>query len=427
MYALAEALFPMCRSITGDGVRETLRHLQTILPIEIHEAPSGTEVLDWQVPPEWNVRDAYIADDSGKRIVDFRDSNLHVVGYSKPVNTRLSLADLRPHLYTLPEHPDWVPYRTGYFSDDWGFCLSQNVLDGMADGEYEVVIDATLEPGHLSYAELVVPGRSEQEVLLSAHTCHPSLANDNLSGIALLTEVAQWLLARRDELRLSYRLIFAPGTIGAITWLSRNESSLDRIVSGLVVSCVGDAGGPLYKRSRRGDGAIDRAMEHVLAHSALGGATVKDFWPYGYDERQYCSPGFNLPVGLLQRSQYGEFPEYHTSADNLDFISAEHMSESLDLVIRAIGILETDGRYLNTHPKGEPQLGRRGLYNLIGGDNESEQLQLAILWVLNLSDGEHSLLDIADRAAMPYERILRASELLREAELLAPPGDRVAG
>ena len=420
MYEMASDLFPICRSLTGDGVRQTLLEVAKRLPIDVHEVATGTDVLDWQVPPEWNIRDAYIANGDGKRIVDFHESNLHVVGYSKPVKATLSLDELKPHLHTLPDCPGQIPYRTGYFNDDWGFCLSQNVLDGMQDEQYEVVIDAELADGTLTYAEVEIPGQSADEVLLCAHTCHPSLANDNLSGIALLCEVGQWLDALGEQRKLSYRLIFAPGTIGAITWLARNEDQLQKIVSGLVVSCVGDGGGPLYKRSRRGDGLIDRAMGHVLELSGIETATVKDFWPYGYDERQYCSPGFNLPVGLFQRSQYGEFPEYHTSADNLDFISAEELSRSLDLVTQAITILETNDTYLNLNPKGEPQLGRRGLYNLIGGENDSAALQLAILWVLNLSDGKHSLLDIAEKAATPYKTILHANNLLIEAGLLAP-------
>ena len=387
MHEMASDLFPICRSLTGDGVRQTLMEVAKRLPIDVHEVATGTDVLDWQVPPEWNIRDAYIASEDGKRIVDFRESNLHVVGYSKPVKATLSLDELKPHLHTLPDYPDQIPYRTGYFNDDWGFCLSQNVLDGMQDEQYEVVIDSELTDGSLTYAEVVIPGQSADEVLLCAHTCHPSLANDNLSGIALLCEVGQWIETLGEKRKLSYRLIFAPGTIGAITWLARNEGQLQKIVSGLVVSCVGDGGGPLYKRSRRGDGLIDRAMAHVLELSEIDTATVKEFWPYGYDERQYCSPGFNLPVGLFQRSQYGEFPEYHTSADNLDFISAEELSRSLDLVTQAITILETNDTFLNLNPKGEPQLGRRGLYNLIGGENDSAALQLAILWVLNLSDG----------------------------------------
>jgi len=420
MYEMASDLFPICRSLTGDGVRETLAAVAKRLPIKVYEVATGTDVLDWQVPQEWNIRDAYIANLDGERIVDFQESNLHVVGYSKPVKTTLTLDELTPHLHTLPDFPDQIPYRTGYFNDDWGFCLSKNVLDDMQEEQYEVLIDSELTDGSLTYAEVEIPGTSEDEILLCAHTCHPSLANDNLSGIALLCEVARWLDSLGARRKLNYRLIFAPGTIGAITWLAKNQDQLQNIVSGLVVSCVGDDGGPLYKCSRRGDGLIDTAMAHVLKMSEIDTASVKEFWPYGYDERQYCSPGFNLPVGLFQRSQYGEFPEYHTSADNLDFISAKDLSISLDLVTQAITILETNDTFINLYPKGEPQLGRRGLYSLIGGDNDSAALQLAILWVLNMSDGKHSLLDIANRAETPYMKILHAKNLLIEAELLAP-------
>jgi aminopeptidase-like protein len=423
MMALARDLYPICRSITGNGVRETLDIVKQRIPLEIVEVPTGTPVLDWEVPNEWNIRDAHISNSKGERVVDFNKSNLHVVGYSAPIDAEMTLDELSPHLHTLPDHPDWIPYRTGYFSDTWGFCLSENVRQSLSSGErYRAVIDATLEPGHLTYGELVIGGQTDQEVLLSAHTCHPSLANDNLSGIGLLVEIAELLARHQEKLRYTYRLLFAPGTIGAITWLAQNEDKLDRMASGLVVSCVGDGGGPLYKRSRRGDGLIDQAMGHVLAHSGIESASVKDFWPYGYDERQYCSPGFNLPVGLFQRSQYGEFPQYHTSADDLDFIAAEHLAVSLDLVLQALGIVETSCAFLNTSPKGEPQLGRRGLYNAIGGQNDSAELQLAILWVLNLSDGEHSLLDIAERAGIPYERVQRVATLLEDAELLERPG-----
>ena len=418
MHELATELFPLCRSLTGEGIRSTLKVLSHRIPLEIVEIRSGTKVLDWEIPDEWNIRDAYIANAKGEKLVKFAENNLHVVGYSSPVNRTMSLEELRPHLHSLPDRPDWIPYRTAYFDDSWGFCLSHNQLQSLEEGDYHVVIDASLQPGSLSYGELLVPGELEQEILLSAHACHPSLANDNLSGISLLLDIGEQLLQSKQKPRYSYRLLFAPGTIGAIAWLARNEDRVTRIASGLVLSCVGDSGGPLYKRSRRGDALIDRAMAHVLSRSGIETAVVKDFWPYGYDERQYCSPGFNLPVGLIQRSQYGEFPEYHTSADNLDFITAEDLGVSLSLVSRALNILERDAVYYNTNPKGEPQLGRRGLYNAIGGDNESAQLQLALLWVLNLSDGAHSVLDIANRAGISFELASKAVKLLRNAELL---------
>jgi aminopeptidase-like protein len=415
MYELARDLYPICRSITGDGVRETLDRVAAQLPIEISEVPTGTPVFDWNVPKEWNIREGWIKDPRGHKIVDFADHNLHVVNYSFPVHANLSLDELKSRLHSLPDRPDWIPYRTSYYDETWGFCLSHSQLEALEDGTYEVYIDSELKDGSLTYAECVIPGATDDEVLLSAHTCHPSLANDNLSGIALLVRLGQ-ALADIDT-RYTYRLIFAPGTIGSITWLAKNQETASRIRHGLAISCVGDAGGPMYKRSRQGDAAIDRAVARVFAESAPSG-DVQDFSPYGYDERQYCSPGFNLPVGLFERSKYGEFPEYHTSADNLDFISAEELDRSYDLVARVIDILETDWFPVNTAPFCEPQLGRRGLYKAMGGDNERVERQMAMLWILNLADGEHTLHDIADRAGIELDRIREVAELLLQHELI---------
>jgi aminopeptidase-like protein len=412
MHERVAALYPICRSITGDGVRATLRRLQAELPLVIHEVPSGTPVFDWSVPREWNISDAYIKDAGGARVVDFRRHNLHVVSYSTPVRRRMSLAELRPHLHTLPAQPDLIPYRTSYYKESWGFCLSQHALDAMPEGEYEVLIDSTLADGHLSYGELLLPGASAEEVLISCHVCHPSLANDNLAGISVATELARVLSGIKTH--YSYRFVFIPGTIGAITWLARNPDAARRIAAGLVLTCVGDAGDLTYKRSRRGDTPIDRAFAHLLRHGA--GGRVIDFFPYGYDERQYCSPGFNLPVGCLMRSQHGQFPEYHTSADNLAFVRPDALAGTLATVLAALRVLEQDRAYRNTSPFCEPQLGKRGLY----GSVDIQQSQLAILWALNLSDGDHSLLQIAERAGMPFDQIAAAATRLREAGLLAP-------
>ena len=415
MYALIEELYPICRSITGEGVRQTLGRIAAELPIEITEVPSGTPVLDWTVPKEWNIREAWIKGPDGSKIVDFAEHNLHVVNYSVPVHEHLALEALKPRLHSLPDRPDWVPYRTSYYDETWGFCLPHRQLEALPDGTYEVYIDSDLKDGSLTYAEAVIPGRTDNEVLLSAHTCHPSLANDNLSGIALLVRLGR-ALAEADT-RYTYRLIFAPGTIGSITWLARNTEKTSNIRHGLVLSCVGDAGGPTYKRSRDGDAAIDRAVARVFAEAAPAG-TILDFSPYGYDERQYGSPGFNLPVGLFERSKYGEFPEYHTSADNLEFVSAAELDRSYALVARVIDILETDWYPVNAAPHGEPQLGRRGLYKAMGGDNERVERQMAMLWVLNLADGEHSLADIATKAGIGLARIEEVAGLLLEHELI---------
>lgn len=415
IYTLVRELYPICRSITGNGVRQSLAILGRHIPIDVTEVPTGTKVFDWTVPKEWNISDAYIENSSGERVVDFRASNLHVLNYSAPVRKVLSLDELKAHIYTLPGQPDLVPYRTSYYEERWGFCMSQRSLDALPSGNYKAVVDSTLADGSLTYGECVLPGDSEEEVLFSAHICHPSLANDNCSGLAVLTMLAAEL-AQRPR-RYTYRFVFAPGTIGAITWLARNEHRVGRIKHGLVVSCLGDGGGPMYKRSRRGNAVIDRALSHVVKHG-FSAARICDFVPYGYDERQYCSPGFNLPVGLLQRSEYGTFPEYHTSADNLDFVAPEHLESSLGMLRAAVEVLENDRLMINTQPKCEPALGARGLYATVGGDKNAAQSNMAMFWVLNFSDGDHSLLEIAERSGLPFADILRAAERLKGASLL---------
>lgn len=415
MHALVRRLYPICRSITGDGVRRTLEIISEYLPLKVREVPTGTRVLDWTVPKEWNIRDAYIADASGNRVVDFAASNLHVVGYSIPVSATMSLGELREHLHTLPEHPTWIPYRTSYYAPTWGFCLAQEALDALPDGDYEVCIDSTLEDGSLTYGEYVVPGETTDEVIISCHICHPSLANDNLAGIA----VACWLARElaQGSPRYTYRFLFAPGTIGSITWLARNAERVERVKHGLVLACAGDRGDLTYKRSRRGDAEIDRVLEHVLAESDRTHRIV-DFTPYGYDERQFCSPGFNLGVGSLTRTPYAGYPEYHTSADNPDFVSPEAMEDTLATCRAAFAVLDRNRRYVNQSPYGEPQLGRRGLYDSLGGRSDAKTAQLAMLWVLNLSDGEHSLLDIAERAGLSFDAIADAAAALCGAGLL---------
>lgn len=417
LYALAAEIFPICRSITGEGVRETLTHLKRRVPIDVVEVPSGTPALDWTIPREWTIREAYIQDDAGRRIIDFRDNPLHVLNYSAPIRARLPLADLMQHIHTLPEQPTLIPYRTSYYEERWGFCMAHAQLETLPDGFYTAVIDASLADGSLTYGEFYHRGESEDEVLLSAHICHPGLANDNCSGLALLTHLGSRLAG--EKTRYSYRILFAPGTIGALAWLSRNENgAVRRIKHGLVLSCVGDAGGPTYKKSRRGTSIIDRAMANVLFHETKT-STILEFSPYGYDERQYCSPGFDLPVGLLQRSRFGTFPEYHTSADDLDFITPGHLAESYRIVCSVLDIIENDRSYVNLAPKGEPQLGRRGLYAALGGDPKAAVKNMAMLWVLNLSDGSHSLLDIAERASMPFAVIEATARLLESHGLLS--------
>lgn len=413
MHRLVSELYPICRSITGDGFRQSLALLGNIIPMEVTEVPSGTPAFDWTVPNEWNIREAWIADSSGRRIVDLQDSTLHVVSYSTPVRARLRLSQLRPHLHTLPDQPHLIPYRTSYYKEDWGFCLSHSLLESLKDGEYEVCIDSSLKAGSLTYGECVLPGAIADEILISVHSCHPSLANDNLSGMAVGAFLARHLADKPR--RHTIRFLFIPGTIGSITWLARNQDDIGRVRHGLVLSCLGDRGTPTYKRSRRGTTLIDRAAAHVLHQSGAG--EIVEFVPYGYDERQYCSPGFDLAVGCLTRTPNGKFPEYHTSADNLDFVAPESLEDSLNKVLAILEILEHDRTYLNLNPMCEPRLGARGLYRNTGGSTPKD-FEMCLLWVLNFSDGSHSLLDIAERASMPFATVRGAADALRKASLV---------
>ncbi|MDR4495752.1 MAG: DUF4910 domain-containing protein [Nitrospirales bacterium] len=415
LYKMVEELYPLCRSITGNGVRETLAKLQEKIPLSLHEVPSGTAVFDWKVPKEWNIQDAYIKNRHGTKVVDFQKSNLHVVGYSVPIRTTLSFNELKPHLFTLPDHPDWIPYRTSYYKEDWGFCLSHNQWLNLQEEDYEVCIDSTLEDGFLTYGELFLRGQSPDEVLISCHICHPSLCNDNLSGIAVVTYLAKYLLKKNR--RYSYRIVFLPGTIGPITWLSLNEERVTRIKHGLVVALVGDPGPSTYKKSRRGDAEIDRVVAHVLLQAGSD-FQIREFSPYGYDERQYCSPGFNLPVGCFMRTPNGCFPEYHTSADNLNLVQPQYLRDSFVKLLSVVDTLEGNKTYSNLNPKCEPQLGKRGLYRTLSGQAERGQKEMALFWILNMSDGAHSLLDVAERANIPFALIKQTADLLEDNGLL---------
>jgi aminopeptidase-like protein len=415
MHQLMRRLYPICRSLTGSGVRQTLTILQEYIPLTVHEVPSSTAVFDWTVPKEWNIKDAYVRNAKGEKIVDFRNCNLHVVGYSVPVKKKVSLTELKAHMFSLPERPDWIPYRTSYYNANWGFCVNHSQLQQLADEEYEVLIDASLENGYLTYGEYFIQGETDEEVLISTHICHPSLANDNLSGVALETFLAKQLTALSP--RFSYRFLFTPGTIGSITWLSRNETIVSKIKHGLVLACVGDAGKITYKKSRRGNAEIDRAVLQVLK-DLNDPYEVIDFSPYGYDERQFCSPGFNLPVGCFMRTPHGQFPEYHTSADDLDLVRPAYLADSLTKCRAILEVLEQNKTYLNLNPKCEPQLGKRGLYGHIGGEKDHKLQELSLLWVLNFSDGKHSLLDIAARSNLEFARIRNAAQTLLDHDLL---------
>ncbi|RPD44979.1 DUF4910 domain-containing protein [Hymenobacter sediminis] len=419
MHALMARLYPICRSITGNGVRETLAVVQEHLPeLQVHEVPSGTPALDWTVPSEWNIRDAWVKNAAGERVIDFQKHNLHVLQYSTPVRGWFSRAELEEHLFSLPQQPDLIPYRTSYYQPNWGFCLNQNQREQLQDEYYEVCIDSTLdEAGSLTYGELVLPGTTEEEVLLSCHCCHPSLANDNLSGLAVAVFLMQELA--RQPRRYTYRLVLGPGTIGSIVWLSRNPEAVQHIRHGLVLTLLGGPGAFTYKQSRRATAEVDRAAWLVLREFGAP-HEIRPWLPYGYDERQYCSPGFNLPVGCLSRTPFGEFAEYHTSADNLDFVRPEQLTESLQLAEALCAALEANRTYRNLSPYGEPQLGRRGLYKGVGGGQEGADWQMALLWLLNLADGSHSLLDVAEQSGLALPLLHRAARALETAALLQP-------
>jgi aminopeptidase-like protein len=415
LYQLIDRLYPICRSITGNGVRNTLAIISEHIPLIIHEVPTGTNVFDWEIPLEWNIRDAWIKNEKGEKIIDFRKSNLHVLNYSTPVDKYVSLDELKKHLFTLKDHPEWIPYRTSYHHRNWGFCMAYNQFKDLKNEEYHVKIDSSLEEGSMTYGELFIKGKTDDEILISTHICHPSLCNDNLSGIAVATSLAEEM--SKKDLKYSYRFLFIPGTIGAITWLSRNENITNRIKYGLVLNLLGDSGNFTYKKSRRGNAEIDKVVELVLAEKKTDFRII-DFYPYGYDERQFCSPGFNLPVGRLSRTPHGEFPEYHTSADNMNLISPDKLIDSANLIRSIFWVIEANSVYINLNPKCEPQLGKRGLYDPIGGEKETKEFQIALLWILNFSDGNHSLLQIAEKSGMPFHVILEAAEALRKAGLL---------
>ncbi len=415
LYSFIKELFPICRSITGNGVRETLKKIQRYIPIVIHEVPTGTKVFDWIVPKEWNIVDAYVKNSKGEKIIDFQKSNLHILQYSIPIHKKFSLKDLKNHLYTMEEYPDWIPYKTSYYQENWGFCLSYNDYIKLQDDEYEVFIDSTLEDGSLTYAELLLKGEQTDEILFSTYVCHPSMCNDNLTGISILTFLAK--LLKNKELKNSYRFLFIPETIGAITWLGMNENNVKKIKAGLVATCLGDSGCITYKKSPIKNSIIDRAVQKVLQDSQSDFKLI-DFFPLGSDERQFCSPGFNLPIGSLMRTIYGEFSEYHTSADNLEFINQQSLEDSFKKYVDVVNVLDNDETYISLNPKCEPNLGKRGLYNMIGASKNSKQLNESILWVLNQSNGNNSLLDISIKSNLEFTKINKAAKCLAENGLI---------
>jgi len=415
MYDLMENLYPICRSITGNGVRQTLNQIKNYIDLQIHEVPTDTQVFDWKIPKEWNIQDAYIIDSKGNKLVDFQKSNLHVMSYSTSVRKKISFDELKKHIHTIPSLPNTIPYLTSYYKEDWGFCMSHNDFLKLKDEYYEVSINSTLESGSLTYGEFFIPGAVSDEILISCYVCHPSMCNDNLSGVVLATMLAKEL--NTIQTNYSFRFLFIPETIGAIAWLARNEKNLTKIKHGLVATCLGDPGVSTYKRTRNGKAEIDRAAEFVLKKSHAD-YKILDFFPTGSDERQFCSPGIDLNVGSIMRTPYGRFAEYHTSDDNLQFVQPEFLVDTYSKYLKTIFILENNKKYLNLNPKCEPQLGKRGLYRQIGGQKITQDSERAMFWMLNFSDGSHDVLDIAEKSELEFEILVESAKKLEENNLL---------
>jgi aminopeptidase-like protein len=418
MHAWARDLFPICRSLTGNGVRETLGYIQKIVPeLVIHEVPSGTNAFDWTVPDEWNIRDAYILNGNGEKVVDFKNSNLHVVGYSVPTDETLDLDDLQAHLYSIPEKPDAIPYITSYYEKRWGFCLSHSDRMKLKPGKYRAVVDSSLEPGSLTYGEIILPGREETEILLSTYVCHPSLANNETSGPVVTAALARWLSQQTDR-RHTYRIVFGPETIGAIAYLSRHLEHLKKhVIAGFNISCVGDNRAYTYLASRNGNTLADRTAKHVLGHLAPGYVSYS-FLNRGSDERQYCAPGVDLPVASVMRTRFGDYPEYHTSDDNLDVISPEGLGGAFTALKHCLEVLERN-EILTTTVLCEPQLGKRGLISNVGfGPRKMEEHRRYLSHLLAYCDGTMDLLAVSDLLGVPLSIIHPSAIALKEAGLL---------
>lgn len=415
LHELIGDLLLLPRSLTGDGVRETLRALQDVVPLEVLEVPTGTEAHDWTVPQEWVLRSARLVGPDGGTVLDVRDHPLHVLGYSIGVDRTLSLEELQGHLHSDPAQPDTIPYRTSYYTERWGFCLPDRLRAALPEGQYHAVIDAELVDGSMSMGELVLPGDSDREVLVTSHICHPGMANDNLSGNVVAAAMARALLGRPDR-RYTWRFLWMPGTIGELTWLATHQDVVPRIHGGIVLAGVGDGGPLTWKRSRQGDSEIDRAASLVLAQRD-GPHDVVDFSPWGYAERQFCSPGYDLPVGRLSRTEHGTYPQYHTSDDDLSFVRADALAETVDVLLDIADAIDANDVYRNTKPFGEPRLGPRGLYPSMGGP-AAEEAQLALLWVLNASDGTADLLEVARRSGIRFAALAAAAAALRQTDLL---------
>ena len=437
LYHLMEDLYPICRSITGDGVRKTLKILKQRIDLKIIEVPSGTKVFDWKIPLEWNIRDAYVKNLKGEKIIDFKKSNLHLLNYSKPISKKISKKELKLHLHTIPEKPDSIPYVTSYYKKEWGFCTKHNQLKSINDDFYQVKIDSTLKKGNLTYGEFFKKGKSSDEILISTYVCHPSLCNDNLSGIVISAKIAE-ILSKIDTF-FSYRFLFIPETIGAIAWIAKNEKKLSKIKNCLVITCAGDNGKFTYKKTKSGNETIDEIFKKVFKNSKKK-TKIKKFFPYGSDERQFSSPGINIPTGVFMRTPYYEFKQYHTADDGLDFVKNSSLNDSLSMIFKVIFEFEsrkkikektsirkkskTNDIFINLKPKCEPQLGKRKIYRdiskrrLTGEKNSQDLSEIAIFWILNFSDGNYSLEDISKKSGLSIKLLKKTSKILVEKKLL---------
>lgn len=420
MYTLAKQMFPICRSITGNGFRESLNIIRESVPdIKIFEVPSGTQVFDWTVPKEWNIKDAYIETLDGNKIIDFNVCNLHVLGYSLPIDEIITKDILLEHIHTLPDQLDWIPYVTSYYKERWGFCMSEKQKRNLHEDKYHVVIDSTLELGSLTYGELVIHGETKDEILITTYLCHPSMANNELSGPVVWAELINYVKSLKNR-RYSYRFLINPETIGSITYISKNLDVLKKNVkAGFVLSCVGDERAYSFVSSRKGNTLADKVAKNVLAHHAPNYINYT-FLDRGSDERQFCSPHVDLPVCGICRSKYGEYPEYHTSADNMDLISPEGLQGSYELMCKIINALEYNYKYCIIC-NCEPQLGKRGLYPTLSEKNNYNSV-LLLTNLIAYADGNSDLVDISNIIKEPIDAIIPyLNKLLKEKLIIKKP------